>query len=1243
MHRSTISGPNTVLFAPSPEAANDPKSYLNHHSSMETKKVVFVEKISEQQSLPVNLPQKTTEPQSLPVNLPQKSTEQQQPLPVYLPQKTTETLNRYPEPGQIQSADNLRLLEESKVFFPKEQSPNHLTVMSRRSSNHNVSNESVISPDPRHHQHHIYHQHHMEMSESSLNISKSISMSTIVLEPETNFSKPTTTTTTTTTTSCSQKTAPRASSISIIPKPENMNTLIDVPRRACSVNQILPNNQNPELSFDHAGVSLYRPINRGKHNFFQKQSTKVSTPLKMPKHINPQSTHKIQYYNGPVPAHFKSNHTGLLNKSVESQSINSSVEIKQVSQLTLSYDNDILSNDYNDGKNTKEEDEVFKLINDDDQETETSSDYSNSKTKSDFSIPIPETVPFTTNQRNIPTTSVKPPNPNKKVSISTQCTPSINKLYSEVDTNAHKQSAYSAAPYPTDVEFEVSDDSSVEDNYFNNFNKYPMSPYAVKERLEDSDELGLEDLLTSSYSKAIKFNTANTASKTLTPNTNSAFYIADRFDNTKNSKINNNNDNYSPESIHSGPRRVIASEYQDDSIDSFESIKMPSEKMGDDLSEDESTFAQNRTVSTESCNEMAEYNNDLEYNEMLDQSAVFTAATTLSIDSETFDNVLEVPRMVISKRRRSANDCNDVKEIVVSGCVGVETTIILTFVNQRHVKQVMVAKAVQMRFDAIGGNRNVSSVVKYPKSPTIFTPRADNSGTSAFEVYPRKFELDPNNESTLHVRFLPLSVGIYSGVLKVRSNKKSFVLLLRGEAFHESPSKAEPLNRSIAFENDDFKVESSFDNFKKLISPTKRCSDKIEKSLDEKTDKFCQYVSQNSQVSSSSNIDTTAVNDPLIMRQKWLRDWLSKASSNNHTFINAAYTDMPTTNKYKYLNYANNSSAISVIPSSLRLLPQRVDKVGKHGDSLISKSLLQGSILVRNFSEKQIDIKISTSDPSIMTRESQMSIAAHNAVSVVVEFDTKKQFSENHMRSPDQSQGKNVGYVMITASNGEEFVSDIKMPPKSCLSPFIEDELLANNSLKAFINADMSPITKNNFDSKFAEKNTYNHNMIESSPQDAALLQRKREKAAARNKQPEMHLTLKSDDLGRSHTRLLDESKTSNKIISNLSPKNSTTHMKNTSTSTRAVTTPKKVLSPMRLPKSNKKLPEFSPVNYVGSKFASNEDLVIERDIAVNNGVFFRKLMADFGTVSVGSLTRKKIELCNSTNEEVIYIYMYFI
>merc|ERR1711871_1426490 len=147
------------------------------------------------------------------------------------------------------------------------------------------------------------------------------------------------------------------------------------------------------------------------------------------------------------------------------------------------------------------------------------------------------------------------------------------------------------------------------------------------------------------------------------------------------------------------------------------------------------------------------------------------------------------------------------------------------------------------------------------------------------------------------------------------------------------------------------------------------------------------------------------------------------------------------------------SASISVIPSSLRLLPQRVERDGKHGVFLVSTGLLHGSLLIRNFSEEKVEIGVATSSPTLAVKSNRITIGAYDATSVLVEYDPLSP-SASSQGSPAASDGAHVGYVMITSSSGEEFVADIKMPPKSCLSPYNpeSDPLKANDSLREYIN-----------------------------------------------------------------------------------------------------------------------------------------------------------------------------------------------
>ena len=55
---------------------------------------------------------------------------------------------------------------------------------------------------------------------------------------------------------------------------------------------------------------------------------------------------------------------------------------------------------------------------------------------------------------------------------------------------------------------------------------------------------------------------------------------------------------------------------------------------------------------------------------------------------------------------------------------------------------------------------------------------------------------------------------------------------------------------------------------------------------------------------------------------------------------------------------------------------------------------------------------------------------------------------------------------------------------------------------------------------------------------------------------------------------------------------------------------------------------------------SASSSLMMDREAAAqpshSNGIYFRKNAVDFGAVAVGNISRTKVELCNSTNEEVI-------
>ena len=187
----------------------------------------------------------------------------------------------------------------------------------------------------------------------------------------------------------------------------------------------------------------------------------------------------------------------------------------------------------------------------------------------------------------------------------------------------------------------------------------------------------------------------------------------------------------------------------------------------------------NEEEEEEFCNndEEVDRNTELNSSSVFDPnaSAMFTVATEISIDSN-FSLAADgekVPKFVIASRKIS-KECNDnMKEITLVASPGGYSTISLTFGNEKDRRIRMRPKALQMRFDPVSKTKNSA---------------LDFDNNAAFEVSPRLLDIPIGSERTMYVTFSPRAglCGIYSGALKVKTGKKTFVLLLRGEAIDDS-------------------------------------------------------------------------------------------------------------------------------------------------------------------------------------------------------------------------------------------------------------------------------------------------------------------------------------------------------------------------------------------------------------------------------------------------------------------------
>ncbi len=901
------------------------------------------------------------------------------------------------------------------------------------------------------------------------------------------------------------------------PMPVSLGSLVSAPplRATAVVNSSLCSAAETETSIEYTGVSLSHPHPRGNHSKNESafvnnivprmDTTRINSPLKVPKSSKPLSAyfashqhmknadalpipptvHRERHVNTtsvpPTPGPVSDSYIVkkyLDNDVDEKHSGQTQINMSGASRVPIDEKYlDVCSEDYDDENDDSEE--LFKNINDD-------------STESDVTFTIPSEH---AEVKSAPETTKKAVG---AVSVATQVTPGLS-VPSELKIDTFKE-----------VNFEVSDDSSV-DTDFEAKRRYPRSPY-VKERLDDSEnfEFGLEELLEGSNVSASKKSASSPSfSKSIQ-------YSADTYSQQKIHKT-------SPDTLGSGPRRVIAGDYLDDdsSISNSEISGLDDEKGVFPSSEQGMTSSGVFGVMEEHA--VVE----------MDDSALLTAATTLSLDSiDNLSELLEdeVPRMVLSQRQRKVDDCSDVKEIVVRGSVGVETTIVLPFTNKRDKIQDIHAKAVQMRFDTFKSDPK-SGLVRSPK----FTPGGANVTTSSFSVQPTHFQMEPGADASMYVRFAPMNIGVYSGVLRIRCGKKSFMLLLRGEATLETPRKAlssqaaqeentpktVQLNRSITFEDDLIK----WDN--------KEETDISDKAVDPRAESRIVVSPIRTQQKIEHDVKVSC--DPLLMKQKWMREWLNKASDRGIAVMTAAPA-ITTIARHNGVfptqvvppEECPTSASLSVIPSSLRLLPQRLEQNGKYGINLVSTGLLQGSLLVRNFADERVEIGIATSSAALAVKSSRIVIGAYDAVPVLVEYDPAVP-SNATPGSPTDFDGAHVGYVMITSSSGEEFVADIKMPPKSCLSPYNPelDPLKANDNLREYINQEQAPcemssytitpkdtsvvndtagIGEDNFEKKVKDKeltmiptspsrsNDIGLHEV-SSPQDQGLLQRKRERA----------------------------------------------------------------------------------------------------------------------------------------------------
>lgn len=146
----------------------------------------------------------------------------------------------------------------------------------------------------------------------------------------------------------------------------------------------------------------------------------------------------------------------------------------------------------------------------------------------------------------------------------------------------------------------------------------------------------------------------------------------------------------------------------------------------------------------------------------------------------------------------------DMKELLLVGDeINKATTIKVTYGNKRSNGVLCIkSRAVQMRFDpyhtsSTSGYMSAITPIKCNNTPAV----------CAFEVSPYKLDVAPDTVGTSYITFTPKAYGVYSGALKLISNNKSFVILLRGECKNPTPLSNWPMGLIPIAQKEDERAE----------------------------------------------------------------------------------------------------------------------------------------------------------------------------------------------------------------------------------------------------------------------------------------------------------------------------------------------------------------------------------------------------------------------------------------------------
>ncbi|RYH30481.1 hypothetical protein EON65_05015 [archaeon] len=148
---------------------------------------------------------------------------------------------------------------------------------------------------------------------------------------------------------------------------------------------------------------------------------------------------------------------------------------------------------------------------------------------------------------------------------------------------------------------------------------------------------------------------------------------------------------------------------------------------------------------------------------------------TLFLDISQHTNMY--PKLAIKSLQRNSSPSSvssvmDIKEVVLQAAPGEVTTVMLTFHNHKGKPIVLKTSSVCVRFDMS---------IKESDGQSIST----QNNTEVFGISPGKLIIPARGEEVLFVSFTPHAglQGVYTGAMQIKDSKKTFTMLLRGEAF----------------------------------------------------------------------------------------------------------------------------------------------------------------------------------------------------------------------------------------------------------------------------------------------------------------------------------------------------------------------------------------------------------------------------------------------------------------------------